>query len=200
MSNDTQFHIHHDAPAVVGRRERLGVRLLIVADGAFVAGMIFTYFYLRGLNQGGHWLPENKSHVFSTSSAWVATIPLIVAALVHRAAAKSKSAGLSGIVFLALAIGLVLQLKQMTQMPFIVEDEARGTAFDGAYASSWVLLAGANVFHYILGSFIALGLFLRRRRANVDPILEHWRQMTAGSWFTWIAISGFLCALTLSIV
>ena len=85
-------------------------------------------------------------------------------------------------------------------MPFIVEDEARGTAFDGAYASSWVLLAGANVFHYILGSFIALGLFLRRRRANVDPILEHWRQMTAGSWFTWIAISGFLCALTLSIV
>ena len=200
MSNDTQFHIHHDAPAVVGRRERLGVRLLIVADGAFVAGMIFTYFYLRGLNQGGHWLPENKSHVFSTASAWLTTLPLVVAAVLHRMAAKSKSAALSGIVFLVLAIGLVLQLKQMMHMPFVVKDEARGTAFDGAYASSWVLLAGANVFHYILGSFIALGLFLRRRRANVDPILEHWRQMTAGSWFTWIAISGFLCALTLSIV
>ncbi len=46
MSSDTtshtEFHIHHDAPAVVGRRERLGVRLLIVADGAFVVGMIFS--------------------------------------------------------------------------------------------------------------------------------------------------------------
>ena len=43
MSADTQFHVHHDAPEVVGRRERLGVRLLIVADGAFVFGMIFTF-------------------------------------------------------------------------------------------------------------------------------------------------------------
>lgn len=200
MSNDTQFHIHHDAPAVVGRRERLGVRLLIVADGAFVAGMIFTYFYLRGLNQGGHWLPENKDHIFSTASGWLATAPLIVAAILHRAAAKSKSAALSGIVFLVLLAGLIIQWKQMTNMPFIVEDEARGTAFDGAYASSWVLIAGANVFHYIIGSFLALGLFLRRRRAHVDPVLEMWRQATAGSWFTWIAVSGILCAITTSIV
>ena len=53
MSAETQFHVHHDAPEVVGRRERLGVRLLIVADGAFVFGMIFSYFYLRNLNANG---------------------------------------------------------------------------------------------------------------------------------------------------
>ena len=40
MSADTKFHVHHDAPEVVGRRERLGVRLLIVADGAFLFGML----------------------------------------------------------------------------------------------------------------------------------------------------------------
>jgi hypothetical protein len=40
MSTDTKFHVHHDAPEVVGRRERLGVRLLIVADGAFLFGMM----------------------------------------------------------------------------------------------------------------------------------------------------------------
>jgi heme/copper-type cytochrome/quinol oxidase subunit 3 len=50
MNTDTEFHIHHDAPEVVGRRERLGVRLLIVADGSFVFAMIFSYFYLRNLN------------------------------------------------------------------------------------------------------------------------------------------------------
>ena len=45
MSSETQFHVHHDAPEVIGRRERLGVRLLIVADGAFLFGMLFTFFY-----------------------------------------------------------------------------------------------------------------------------------------------------------
>ena len=49
--------MHHDSPAKVGRRERLGVRLIIVADGAFVFGLIFTYFYLRNLNLNGGWVP-----------------------------------------------------------------------------------------------------------------------------------------------
>ena len=53
MSADTQFHVHHDAPEIVGRRERLGVRLLIVADGAFLFGMLFTFFYLKNLNKIG---------------------------------------------------------------------------------------------------------------------------------------------------
>ena len=43
----TVDRILEDAPEVVGRRERLGVRLLIVADGAFLFGMLFTYFYLK---------------------------------------------------------------------------------------------------------------------------------------------------------
>ena len=67
MSADTQFHIHHDAPEVVGRRERLGVRLLIVADGAFVFGMIFSYFYLRNLDANGGWLPKG-AHYLSAAS------------------------------------------------------------------------------------------------------------------------------------
>ena len=38
---DSPFHVHHDSPTQIGRRERLGVRLLIVADGAFVFGVDF---------------------------------------------------------------------------------------------------------------------------------------------------------------
>jgi len=56
MAHDTEFHVHHDSPEAIGRRERLGVRLLIVADGAFLFGMIFSYFYLRNLNVNGGWL------------------------------------------------------------------------------------------------------------------------------------------------
>ena len=77
MTTDSKFHIHHDAPAVIGRRERLGVRLQIVADGAFVFGMIFSYFYLRGLNANGAWVPKD-GHTLAASSGWVVTTTLPV--------------------------------------------------------------------------------------------------------------------------
>jgi len=203
MSSDTtaesKFHIHHDAPAVVGRRERLGVRLVIVADGAFVAGMIFSYFYLRGLNANGAWIPKG-GHTMAASSGWIVAIPLVVAAIVHKIGTKSRSAVTAGIVLLAMLVGAYLQWHQLAHMPFIAKDDGGRHFFEGGYASNWVILGGANLFHFIIGTFIALGLFIRGFRAKVDPTLEYWRQLTASSWFTWIAISGVLCAITTSIL
>ena len=203
MSSDTQagheFHIHHDAPAVVGRRERLGVRLLIVADGAFVAGMIFSYFYLRGLNANNAWIPKG-GHTFSASTGWVVALPLIVAAIVHKIGVKSRSTATSGIVLLAMLVGAYLQWHQLSHMPLISVDDGGRHVFEGAYASNWVILGGANMFHYIIGTFLALGLFIRGFRAKVDPTLEYWRQLTASSWFTWIAFSSILCAITTGII
>jgi hypothetical protein len=89
------------------------------------------------------------------------------------------------------------QFHQLANMPFI--DKESG-AFEGAYASCWTVFAGANMFHYIVAGFIALGLVLRSRRANVNPILESWRIRTTASWFTWIAISGIACAITTSFI
>ena len=198
MSADTQFHVHHDAPEVVGRRERLGVRLLIVADGAFLFGMIFTFFYLKNLNNSGSWLPQEHGHMFSKSSGWLAALPLVVAFVSHKMGQRNPKAigNISIITFLALAFGLIYQINQMSHMPFYIKDV---NGFDGAYASSWVLLAGANTFHYIIGTFIALGLVIRARRAEVDPTLEKWRIRVAASWFTWIAVSGVICATVLSL-
>jgi len=199
MSSDTQFHIHHDAPAVVGRRERLGVRLLIIADGSFVVGTIFSYFYLRGLNANNGWVPKG-GHTLAASSGWIVAIPLIVAAIVHKMGAKSRNSGTAAIVLLAMLVGGYLQWKQLAHMPFIAKDDGGRHFFEGAYASNWVVIGGANMFHYIIGTFLALGLLIRRSRAKVDPTLEYWRQLTAGSWFTWIAISGVLCAITTGII
>ena len=198
MSSDTKFHVHHDAPEVIGRRERLGVRLLIVADGAFVFGMIFTYFYLRNLNANDGWIPKGGHH-FSALSGWMAIYPLILAAIVFKIAQRNpKSTGnLTIISLLAYAYGLYYQIHQIANMPFIVKDTS---AFEGSYASTWVLMAGANVFHYFLAAFIALGIVIRARRADVDPTLEKWRMRTASSWFTWIAISGVMVALTTSFI
>ncbi len=203
MSSDTashtEFHIHHDAPAVVGRRERLGVRLLIVADGAFLFGMIFSYFYLRGLNANNSWVPRD-GHTLAASNGWLVAVPLIVAAIVHKLGVKSRSSLTAGIVLLAMLVGAYLQWHQLAHMPFIAVDDGGRHYFEGAYASNWVVLAGANMFHYIIGIFLALGLFIRRSRAKVDPTLEYWRQLTAGSWFTWIAVAGILSAITTGIV
>jgi len=198
MSADTQFHVHHDAPEVVGRRERLGVRLLIVADGAFLFGMIFTFFYLKNLNNGGGWLPPDRKHMFSVASAWIGALPLVIAFISHKMGQRNLKAigNFSIITFVSLIVGLVYQLNQMGSMHFI---DSETHSFQGAYASSWVLMAGANTFHYILGSFVALGLVIRARRASVDPTLEKWRIRIAASWFTWIAVSGVICALVLSL-
>ncbi|MEI8066756.1 MAG: hypothetical protein WCH42_05435 [Actinomycetes bacterium] len=198
MSADTQFHIHHDAPEVVGRRERLGVRLLIVADGAFVFGMIFSYFYLRNLNANGGWLPKG-AHYLSASTGWLVVTPLIIAAISHRMAEKNRENFnvLSVVTLVSLLAGTYYQWHQLANMPFIVHDTG---IFEGSYASMWLLIAGANMFHFLLGSFIALGLVLRAKRAHIDPILQTWRLRTAGSWFTWIAVSGVACALTTTFV
>ncbi len=199
MSTDTEFHIHHDSAEKVGRRERLGVRLLIVADGSFVFGMIFSWFYLRNLNENNAWLPKGV-HTFTTASGYTAAIGLIIAALAHRAGEMNH--GLrrvsSIVVFLALLVGAVYQWHQMAHMPFIAHDDNGRPFYNGAYASNWVLVAGANMFHYLLGAFVALGLVIRGYRTKLDPVLEEWRQRTAGSWFTWIAISGILCAIAAS--
>jgi len=199
MSHDTEFHIHHDSAEKVGRRERLGVRLLIVADGAFVFGMMFSWFYLRNLNENNAWLPKGV-HTFTTASGYIAAVGLVVAAIFHRIGERNHGMRRvsSIVVFLALVIGAVYQWHQMAHMPFIAHDDNGRPFYNGAYASNWVLVAGANMFHYLLGAFVALGLVIRGYRTKLDPVLEEWRQRTAGSWFTWIAISGTLCAIAAS--
>jgi heme/copper-type cytochrome/quinol oxidase subunit 3 len=199
MSHDTEFHIHHDSAEKVGRRERLGVRLLIVADGAFVFGMMFSWFYLRNLNENNAWLPKGV-HTFTTASGYMAAVGLVVAAIFHRIGERNHGMRRvsSIVVFLALVIGAVYQWHQMAHMPFIAHDDNGRPFYNGAYASNWVLVAGANMFHYLLGAFVALGLVIRGYRTKLDPVLEEWRQRIAGSWFTWIAVSGILCAIATS--
>ena len=199
MAHDTEFHVHHDSAEARGRRERLGVRLLIVADGSFLFAMIFSWFYLRNLNVNGGWLPKGV-HTFSTSSGWIAAAGLIVAALAHRLGERNRSSRnlTSLVVLVALLIGGYFQWRQLAHMPFITKSDDGRPFYNGAYASNWVLVAGANMFHYLIGAFIALGLVLRGRRVKLDTTLEEWRQRTAGSWFTWIAIAAVLSALATS--
>ncbi len=191
--------LHVYAPEVQGRRERLGVRFLIVANGSFLAAMMFSWFYLRNLNTNNAWLPKGV-HTFSVASGWAAGAGLIAAGVIHALGVQNKSMRqiTSVLVLLSLLIGAYLEWHQMAHMPFIAQDANSRPFYNGAYASSWIIMAGTRSFAYLISIFVALGLVIRGRRTSIDPVLEEWRQRTAGSWFTWVAIAGFLSALTIS--
>src|SRR5664279_5714479 len=84
--------LHIEDPDVIGRRWRTGVLLLIVADGAFVASLIFSYLYLRGLNTEKAWLADGQQ----TAAIWVSWLisgVLAVSALAFRWGLKGIQAG-----------------------------------------------------------------------------------------------------------
>ena len=190
---------HVYPPEIQGRRERLGVRFLIVANGSFLAAMIFTWFYLRNLNTNDAWLPKGV-HTFSVASGWSAGAGLILAGVIHAIGVQSKSVRqiTSLLVLAVLVVGAYLEWHQMAHMPFIAQDANGRPFYNGAYASCWLIMAGTRMFAYLISIFVALGLVIRGYRASVDPVLEAWRQRAAGSWFTWVSIAGLLTAITIS--
>ncbi len=199
MTVNQSTTLHTYAPEVQGRRERLGVRFLIVANGSFLAAMMFSWFYLRNLNNNNAWLPKGV-HTFSVASGWTAGAGMILAGIIHAIGVQNKSIRqiTSVLVLLVLVVGAYLEWHQMAHMPFIAQDANSRPFYNGAYASNWVIMAGTRMFDYLISIFVALGLVIRGRRTMLTPVLEEWRQRTAGSWLTWVAIAGFLSALTIS--
>ena len=51
---------HHEDADTVGRRWRMGVGFIIVADVMFVLSILFSYLYLRGLNTENSWVPKGS--------------------------------------------------------------------------------------------------------------------------------------------
>jgi heme/copper-type cytochrome/quinol oxidase subunit 3 len=47
---------HHESPEVVDGRQRLAIWLFIGGDIVILAGLLFTYLYLRGTDTDGHWM------------------------------------------------------------------------------------------------------------------------------------------------
>ena len=62
--------LHIEDPDLIGRRWRTGTLLLILADAAFVAALVFSYLYLRGLNTEKAWLAP-KQHIAPIWFSWL---------------------------------------------------------------------------------------------------------------------------------
>jgi len=196
----TETHAHHEHPDVVGSRNRLGVILILVADIAFALSILFVYFYLRGQNVNGMWLPrasEESPAVLPISSrgSWTLTAIAAFGLLCHYYALKGVRAGsqtqlkLGGLVALvASVVAMAMQFNQIANAPF--------TFNSGAYASCYYLIAILNFVHLVLTVFFALGNWNRSRLGLYAR--DHWHVDIVNVWWVWMTVSSLLGAFALS--
>jgi heme/copper-type cytochrome/quinol oxidase subunit 3 len=179
------------------RSQQAGVLLLIVADAFFVASLIFTYFYLRGLNTDGGWIPKGGG-TLSPADGWVIAGIVALSALAYgwgerkaRAGDRGKMLTGTALAMLLLLADLGVQVWRMVTMPFSVGD--------GSYASTIMVMAGAHVFHLLLTAMLGVAVFNRTRR-GLFSVGSRWHARVVGYWWSWVAISAVAIAFTTSFV
>lgn len=189
--------IHREDIDIVGRRWRLGVGFLIVADASFVAATLFSYRYLRGLNTEGAWVAHGSATAPIWAS-WLLAAGLVLSAVVFRWGEKGIRGGDNARLVLASAVGAVLlvvvaggQVIQLASFPFAIAASA--------YASSMYLLAGANLFHVVLTLFLAVSMWNRGRLGRYSAT-ENWQVGIVSLWWAWIALAAVFSALTTSFI
>ncbi|MDQ1614829.1 MAG: Cytochrome c oxidase subunit [Actinomycetota bacterium] len=188
---------HHEDPITIGRRWRAGVILLIVADAAFVGSLVFSYFYLRGLNTSGAWMAKHGSGAPIWFPWFIALIVVLSAGAyrwgqvgIHAGRVSRLPVG-AGIAVLLLAVDIVVQVIQLGSLPFALKDSS--------YTSSVYVLGGANLFHLLVTFFIGLGLW-NRSRLNLYTTTEDWQVRVVGIWWNWIAIAAIVSAIPTSFI
>jgi heme/copper-type cytochrome/quinol oxidase subunit 3 len=188
---------HHEDLDVVGRRQLTGVGLLILADVSFVAALIFSWFYLRGLNTSKAWL-TNGAGTAPIWVGWAIAAALVVSAWFFRWGLAGLRNGRQGRLVLGLGVALLITVADaVAQVIQIVSFSFKPDA--NAYASSLYTLAGANLFHLVLTAFIGLGVWNRSRLGKYTAS-SHWQVDIVAVWWMWIALAGLAGALTTSFI
>lgn len=190
-------HQHVEDVDVVGRRWRTGVLLLIVADASFVAALLFSYLYLRGLNTEQAWLAHGQ-HTAAIWLSWVIAVVLALSAVLYRWGQRGIQAGnetrfLSGssLALLVLVVDAVIQVIQLAGFNFEVSTSA--------YSSAIYTLAGANLFHLVLTVFLGIAI-VNRGRAHLYTKASNWQVQLVGMWWVWIAAAAIVSALATSFI
>lgn len=189
-------HAHVEDPDKVGRRWRTGVLLLILADASFVAALLFSYFYLRGLNTEKAWLLHGQPTA-SIATGWLLAGGAVLSAVLFRWAYQGIRGGsdtrfVSGVALavVVLLATTVVQVVQLSTFPFGLKSSA--------YSSAMFTLGGANLFHLLLTLFLGVAMWNRGRRRLYAG--NTWQVQLVGLWWSWIALAAVLSALTTSFI
>lgn len=193
--------------AVVGRRNRLGIIFLIVADFSGTMALIISYCYLWSLNVNNGWAPNDQTFgnndllksrsPLPWAADWpfwailaltvVATLVLWVGVRSLRSGARGALVGAAAVSTLILIGALVLQYWQMATFPFGPDN--------GAYASAVFLLTASVFAHLVLAVFLMLAI-TNRTRAGLISSANPFQAKLVGYWMIWVCASillGCLC-------
>jgi heme/copper-type cytochrome/quinol oxidase subunit 3 len=196
-----------ESVAVVGRRNRVGLILLIVVDFSGTMALIVSYAYLWSLNVNNGWAPNTQTfgnNDLLKSRAplpWAADGPfwgilalaVIAAALLWigiRSLRSGHRGGLVGFAALSLLVvvgALAFQWWQITTFPF-------GPG-NGSYASVVFLITSATFVHLALLAFLLLAI-VNRTRAGLITSDNPFQARLVGYWMIWVCVSillGVLC-------
>lgn len=197
MTTPTIYEIHAGPTHDVARSQRLAVILLITADASFVFGLVFTYFYLRGLNTDDSWVVSG-TRTASPVWNWVIAAIVVASALVfqwgERRGREGKHTALAtgtSLALLLLVADLAVQVWRMVAFPSSIQADA--------YASITMVMGGAHVFHLLITLFVGLGVWFRTRRGLTAGVAGKHAALV-GYWWTWVAGSAVLIALTTTFV
>ena len=188
---------HIEDPDLIGRRWRTGVVLLIVADASFVAALVFSYFYLRGLNTEHAWLAPHQ-HTATIWTSWLITGLLAVSAVIFRGAVRAIQKGnertfvtAAGIAALVVLVTTVIQFIQLATFPFGV-----GVS---SYSSCVYVMAGANLVHLLLTLFLGVAM-VGRGRAHIYSATSNWQVRIVGLWWAWVSFAAVATAFATSFI
>ena len=189
--------LHIEDPNLIGRRWRMGVQFLIVADGAFVASLVFSYLYLRGLNTQKAWLAPHQ-HTAPIWVSWVITGILVVSAGLFRFGLRAVQEGNVGQFISASALALtvliadaVIQVAQLVTFKFGIDTSA--------YSSSVYTMAGANLFHLLLTIFLGIAM-VNRGRVGIYSETSNWQVRIVNMWWSWIAVAAIVSSFATSFI
>ncbi len=193
----------------VGRRNRLALWLMIIADAAGTVALLISYTYLWSLNVNGGWAPPGarltavetnndipKKVEATFAAEWPFWLVLLIVVLSTVAMWWAYRAGRSGyqtalvtgsvLSALLMVAALVVQWVQISTFPF-------GPS-DGAYASAVIVLCASNLAHMLLVLFLLIGMVNRSRKGLVSQRVSYQAQATA-YYMTWVSVAVLLGAL-----
>jgi len=180
--------------STTGRRNRLGVWLIIASCTTGTVSLLIAYSYLWSLNVNNAWAPTAGSANWAADwPFWAITLGMIVGTLLiwrgygalkkGDVGAMKVTALLSTLILLACFIG---QIFQIATFPFGPQD--------GAYASATLWLALANCIWLSLAFFFTQALFNRARRGRLTPDNPSHAQLVA-MFLTYLCVAALLSAV-----
>ncbi len=186
-------HVHEasygETPAIVASRQRMAVYLFLAGDAVFVVCLVFTYFYLRALDVNGAWLPSGVQTA-SAAMTWTVAAVAVASALAFAwgasAAGALKVGTLIGLVLVF--ADLVLQIVQIATAPFHSQN--------GAYASTFLAMAGYHILHLLILLFLGIGMFIREPRGLLEGDRANEPRLVSYVW-GWFAITAVIFATAL---